>query len=405
MSKPELPIVNKERKDTDQSLHLERDRANETLVQDRRKAEGNADKIIANERFEADEARKSQRKESDVDRNSELHSLKGNTRDIANREVSDKRIQSEREASDSAVLQERSKIDSAIEKERDIKNKIVSELLSKERSQTDHNLGIERKMTDSEVLKSSASLISEVAAHLQTKTALTTRDEFLAIVSHDLKNPIGVIAASANILLDEAVEKKFDSETVQSIHMIKRNAATALRLITDILDMERVSQGKLELNFSRIEPDSLLAEVTGNFDQLAAEKNIKINTTYNRDTPRLICDRDRTLQILCNIVGNAIKFTPYGGTIEMSADCHDNCIEFLIRDSGSGIPEDKLETIFARYAQIGSENRTGLGLGLYIAKMFAEAHHGEVWVESDQKTGSLFHISMPLNGPNRTQVH
>lgn len=405
MSKVVLPSANKERKDTDQSLQLERYKTNETLAEDRRKAESNADKVIANERLEADEARKSQRKEVDVDRKFEFNSLSGNSSDVASRKTSDQRIQSEREASDTAVRYEREKIDSAIGKERNIKNEIISKLLLKERGQTDLNLGIERKMTDSEVLKSSARLISEVAAHLQTKTALTTRDEFLAIVSHDLKNPIGIIAVSADLLLEEAVEKNFDVETVQSIEIIKRNSETALRLITDMLDMERVSQGKLELNFSEIEPDSLLEEITINFSQLAIEKNIKIVTAYNSDIPQVVCDRDRTLQILGNVFGNALKFTPAGGVIEMSARCHNNFIDFSIRDSGPGIPKDKLDTIFSRFAQLGSDNRSGLGLGLYISKMFTEAHQGKIWVESDQQTGSVFHISLPVSGPESADMH
>lgn len=400
-----VPTFNKERKETDRSLNVERDSANERLVKDRSAAEFTANETIAQERLEADEARKSQRIDTDSDRKIEGNALKGDQQAIENREVSNERIRSERLAADNAVMRERSNIDSAIETEREKKNELITRLLEKERGETDLNLNTERLNTDAEVLKSSAKLVTEVAAHLQTKSTLTSRDEFLAIVSHDLKNPIGAIASCAALLLEDAIEKKLDAETTKWIQFIKRNAETGLRLINDILDMERVSQGKLQLSFAATKVEPLLREVESSFLQIAQAKEIKLSILHFEKMPDMICDHDRVLQVLSNVVGNAVKFTPQGGKVEISVSASDDCIEFVVADSGSGIPQTKLETIFARFAQIGSADRSGLGLGLYISKMFVEAHQGNIWVDSELSKGSRFHIKLPLDGPSSAKLH
>ncbi len=399
--------VRRHRQKTDESLHVERDRANKTLAHDRDLVESSANETIANERLEVDQARITQRKETDQERNAEqdLQSMSIPAR--VSRDLNEQCLHAERKEADSAVAQERARIDLTIEKERNTKNQFIIDLLSKERGQTDFNLDQERKTTDSKVLDTSANLVTEIAAHLQTQTELTTRDEFLAIVSHDLKNPMGAILSSADILLEEVTgkmsgnhsEKRFSSEIIQYIQMIKRNAAKGLRLIDDILDMESVAQGKMRLILGAVNIQDLVHEAVDTCAHIAKSKNISIKMFVEGTLPNLMCDRGRMLQVITNIIGNAVKFTPVGGTIKISVSTKDKNIFFTFQDDGPGIPPSKTEAIFSRYAQLGSAHRTGLGLGLYISKMFVEAHHGEIWVESELGKGSQFHLKLPNSSP------
>jgi signal transduction histidine kinase len=285
----------------------------------------------------------------------------------------------ERIKADTAVEQERLRVDAAISKERQSKDILIEGLLHQEREATDTNLRVERVKADSEV------------QNAQFK--LTTRDEFLAIVSHDLKNPLGAIAMSAEIMM---VENKSNDVLKKRIEAIQRNAQTALRLISDILDMERIAQGKLELQWSKESINEIITEALSGFEGTASLKSITLNNQSDKSDKNISCDKDRVIQILNNLIGNALKFTPEGGCINLKAELHNNDVEVQVTDNGPGIPKEKQNEIFNRMTQLASADRQGLGLGLYISKMLVEAHHGKIWVDSQVGKGSTFHFTLPL---------
>lgn len=367
MNKKITTILNKVRGKTDDSLIKERGKTDRSLIDAKQKAEGKTDQIVKSARNTADRGRAQARRKIDVERNAAEGS------DSQNRLLS-----KERKSADKVEQKKRDYIDSAMDEEREKKNELMEDMLSKERGATDYNLKDERRQTDSEAMTAAISL--------------TSRDEILAIVSHDLKNPIATICTTADLLIDDATQ-----EQVELLKMIRRNATTAIKLINDILDIEKLAEGKFQLKLKVIDANEIIDEAVENFERLAATKNLKI-VGYPADIAvNINCDRERIMQVLSNLIGNAVKFTPEGGKISVILNDFDNEVQFSVSDTGPGIPPDKVHHIFERFAQLGSTDRTGLGLGLYISKILTEVQQGKLWVDSKLEKGSVFTFSIPKN--------
>ena len=250
----------------------------------------------------------------------------------------------------------------------------------------------ERKKTDKD-LTNERNEMDTVVEH--ATVALTTRDEFLAIVSHDLRNPLSSKSMAAQLLMDSPLYLSAEKEIRECVDIIDRSSAEALRIIGDLMDMECIAAGKLGLH---IEPCNILEIIDHSiksFQHLAAVKNISLLSNSENNGIKVPCDRDRISQVLSNLIGNAIKFTPDGGTITLAVKPNDHAVQISVTDTGSGIPQDMHKLIFERFWQIGKRDRRGLGL--YISKMIVEAHHGQLWVESKLGQGSVFYIALPLD--------
>lgn len=324
------------------------------------------------ERVEADKAKLQSRSDSDASR--DLGRADVGRSGAARQAEGDERLRVERETSDVAIDAERFRADAATEMGR-----------------THHQASA----------KSSADLLSrEQESHRKTQTALTTREEFLAIVSHDLRNPLNHISMAAQNLSEEAGDQKDVKEIAASI---KRSAGEMLRLIQDLLDIERIAVGKLILNYERHDVSEIIREVVGDFQRDAASKQITLTAKPEAACDDAVCDRSRVVQVLSNLIGNAIKFTPAKGQIRVSCariNPESKEVQVSVSDTGAGIAPEKIGTIFERFSQINSQDRRGIGLGLYIAKMMVEEHPGRIWVESKFGEGSTFHFTLPLrSGP------
>lgn len=372
----------KERHNTDQSLSSERENTNRSLASVRDRTESKTDGAVKSERATADLKKVTARNGDDA-KNDYAESTK-------------KSILEERKRSDEAVEVERSRVDTAIDHEREVKRTLAGKILKQERELTDQNLAEERNVTDSHVASGSARLSEEVAEHSKTKSSLTTRDEFLAIVSHDLRNPIGAIASCMEMLLDEIAERKIDPQTKQWLELAKRNADSSLRMISDILDMERVVNGKIAVSLGNCEIGPLINEAMGNFVQAAAAKNVLLRSIPTDVKCVAVCDRDRLTQVVSNLINNALKFTPEQGKVVVKTVADDYFVTISVCDTGPGIPDYKKDEIFEKFAQLRSKDRTGLGLGLHISKMLVEAHGGTLTVESVVGKGSTFFVKLPL---------
>ena len=258
------------------------------------------------------------------------------------------------------------------------------------------NLSVERVKADQEAERSAYLLNTEQAAHVETRSVLTTREEFVAIVSHDLRNPIGAILSSAEILLDDASVFQVSEEAKNLIELVRRNAQSSLRLISDILDMERISEGKLQLQLEKNKIDEIINESAESFSHIVSDKRILFKTSTLNINHEILCDKDRVAQILSNLIGNAIKFTPAGGSVTVEARQTGEDVTISICDTGPGIPHNQKNRIFERFAQIGDKQRSGLGLGLYISKTLVESHLGKIWVTSKPGAGSTFYFTLPF---------
>jgi signal transduction histidine kinase len=318
----------------------------------------------------------------------------------------DKTVKAVRRASDQTLEQshlnsnivdaERAKVDVAIQNERQQNQSDSDSSLERNRTDTDENLQRERAQTDIEALRSSALLRGEVNSHSETKIELTSRDEFLAIVSHDLRNPIGSIKSCADALLEEIDDATSAAQLKKWVEIIKRNAESSLRLINDILDMERIAEGKLEVVLAQNDVRSILGEAVESVTHVAFAKNISLEFKALTTPIYVRCDRDRMSQVLSNLIGNALKFTPNGGRVTLKEELHTTELLISICDTGPGIPLDQQSKIFDRFTQLSNKDRQGLGIGLYISKMLIEAHGGRLWIDSTPKNGCTFSFTIPL---------
>ncbi len=375
------PPLKKERAQTDTSLSTERGKTDESFEAYKQSAESETDNAVKKNRLEADKARLNRRSAAD------------GRKDIPNSDEA--QVQNDRKLEDSAIQKERSKNDLAIDQERTAKEKLIVQLVSLERQTTDKNLSTERAETDREYNLSEILLTAEKTAHLSTKSALTTREEFVAIVSHDLKNPIGAILSASELLLEDSSMTQAGEDTKRCLELIQRNAKTSLRLISDLLDMERIVGGKIQLHTAPHKVSQLVSEVVESYDHAAAAKKIELKSNIIKNDTLINCDKDRVTQVLSNLIGNALKFTPEKGSVTLTTEENQDEIKVTIKDTGPGIPEDQKSHIFDRFAQIGNKNRSGLGLGLYISKTLIDSHHGKIGVTSASGKGSEFYFTLP----------
>lgn len=225
--------------------------------------------------------------------------------------------------------------------------------------------------------------------------ATRTRDDLVAIVSHDLRNPVHTIHMAASFLLDIAPANDRRITARRQLEVIQRAATRANRLIQDLLDVAKIQAGGLAVDPTPVEVRSLLFEAVEAATPLAMAAQLKVQCDIPDTTPMVASDRERVLQVFANLIGNAIKFTPKGGEIRVMATPENSEVRFTIADSGPGIPPEHLAHVFDRYWQAKSTAKLGTGLGLSIAKGIVEAHGGRIWVESPPQKGAHFIFTLP----------
>ncbi|HVH41965.1 MAG TPA: HAMP domain-containing sensor histidine kinase [Labilithrix sp.] len=207
---------------------------------------------------------------------------------------------------------------------------------------------------------------------------------------------LGGITMSA-ALLDKVDTGHRESETLhREVRRIQRYVARMTRLIGDLLDVTRFEAGKLQIVADVDDPVPVLEEAFEGYRPQAAMKKVDMSCHVSDEPLRALFDAERILQVLGNLIGNAIKFTPEDGHIALRVTRVKEEVWFEVTDTGRGIPEDALGTIFERFAQATHDNRTGLGLGLYISRRIVEAHGGRIWAESQQGSGSSFRFALPV---------
>ena len=218
--------------------------------------------------------------------------------------------------------------------------------------------------------------------------------ELLAIVSHDLRTPLSTISLGTT-LLEDASQPAEDRTHV--IEIIKRAADRMERLIKDLQEMGRLDAGRtLRIDARSVELATLLREACEALHVQAGAKHLEVSCDLPAPPIAVCADADRICQVLGNLIGNAIKFTPRGGRITLAARREGREVRVSVTDQGPGIPAADLERVFEPYWQAKSTARLGAGIGLKIAKGLVEAHGGRIWVESKVGEGTTFTFTLPV---------
>jgi PAS domain S-box-containing protein len=255
---------------------------------------------------------------------------------------------------------------------------------------------------DAEDLAFAQELAGRVAAALENvqlleerARAVELRDRILAIVSHDLRNPLSAIDLGA-LALRETGAVNGHPAGPQALEAIRRNVARMARLIGDLADLASLQSGRLTVVPTPQPLPALLAEAVAVHTALAREKWVAIRAEPAPDV-RVVCDRDRVLQVLSNLIGNAVKFSPSGATVTLAATVTDGAARISVTDAGPGIAPADQPRVFDLYWQ-GERRGGGRGLGLFISRGIVEAQGGRIGVDSAPGAGSTFWFTLPIDG-------
>ncbi|MFL5384694.1 MAG: ATP-binding protein [Longimicrobiaceae bacterium] len=241
--------------------------------------------------------------------------------------------------------------------------------------------------------------LDNAALYEQARAAIRTREEVLAVVSHDLRNPLNAVLLAA-VILDEYTEPERWSERERlQLRTIRHSAEQMTTLIHDLVEVVALEAGARVLHLERVDAGALLRSSAEMYAGLAGESGVALRVDAPPEVPDVRADRARLLQVLSNLIGNALKFTSRGGSVRVGAEAQGEAVRFWVADTGRGIDPQHLPHLFDRFWQARRGDRQGLGLGLSIAKAIVDAHGGRIWAESTPGQGSTFSFTLPLPSP------
>ncbi len=252
--------------------------------------------------------------------------------------------------------------------------------------------------------------VDNAQLYQDARSAIQARDDILGVVSHDLGNPLQAIFIGIEAL-ERARARAGEAEGPHAprggseyyLSAIRRSAELMQRLIHELLEVRRMEEGHLVLEPQRRALQPLVIEALQLIEPLARVKSVElINGIDGETSPVVTVDGDRILQVLSNLVGNAVKHTPEGGEVSIRASLHPDEVEISVQDTGPGIPPEHLDQIFDRFWRAETTGGKGIGLGLAIARGIVLAHGGRVWAESELGRGSTFRFTIPRSGESQT---
>jgi signal transduction histidine kinase len=243
------------------------------------------------------------------------------------------------------------------------------------------------------------------AANVRLKELDRLKDEFVSTVTHELRTPLTSIRSIAEIIHETPDLDK--ERSLQFSSIIIKESERLTRLISQVLDVQKIESGQMLWKISKISPHDLIHDALAATHQLIAEKHISLELDIPETVPDLVCDTDRMIQVLVNLISNAVKFSPeQGGSIRIAVSHTDDSIRMDVTDNGIGIQEEYHQRVFDKFHQVKDFQRgrpTGSGLGLSITKSIIGFHKGDVWVTSAPGKGATFSFTLPLQGSPDTQ--
>lgn len=224
------------------------------------------------------------------------------------------------------------------------------------------------------------------------------KSDFFSLMSHELRTPLTTIKEGTNLMLEDLNGDRGTGKQMRLLTIINEESNRLINLVNSLLDLSKMEGGMMAFNFTRNDIMKLISQVTREIEPLAETRRIVIQTSMDEGLPLIKLDRDRILQVLRNLIGNAVKFTNEGGRVSVHSHMNEQGIHVSVEDSGVGIAHENLSTIFDKYQQVtlaGSNKIKGTGLGLSIVKHIINAHGGKIWVESTPGKGSIFSFILP----------
>ncbi|MFP5246811.1 MAG: ATP-binding protein, partial [Thermoanaerobaculia bacterium] len=250
-------------------------------------------------------------------------------------------------------------------------------------------------VTFTELARRASLSIDNARLYDESQQAVRAREEVLAIVSHDLRNPLNAVTLGTSLL---AMSQTLSPDDREQLETIEVSAKRMSRLIADLLDVTRLEGGKrLPIEPETVEVHELFSEAEELFRVQAGVAGVHVEVRAEDALPPVYADHHRVMQVLSNLIGNSMKFTPPGGRVDVRATSRDGEVLFMISDTGPGIPKENLGDIFSPYWQAKRTERMGAGLGLPIAKGIVEAHGGSIWAESEPGVGTRFYFTLPVS--------
>ncbi len=376
------------RADTDARLFAERAGSDADEDQDAISTRQMLDDLIERDRILADARLLKFRKTADSTLSRERSDSPSPTASVASeRDSADQCKFVEREMSDLLLERERQRSDVAVGKER--KEHDTLRMGQEERRQaTDDQLSSERLGADVTVTALGATRHALAHAHSEQ----LRHDDVLSFVAHDLRSPLTIISISAESIADNTQEASTRLSAIRATRAVARMD----RLLSDLFDVVRIQSGALSIHRRQHDIGTLMAEVFGTYVPLFAARGITLTINAVHDPIVAVFDYDRVVQVLSNLLGNAMKFTPHGGSAALDVQRESQQVEISLKDNGPGIHASALPHVFERFWQIDSDTRRGLGLGLHICQELIKAHGGRIWVESDFGNGATFRFTLPL---------
>ena len=250
-----------------------------------------------------------------------------------------------------------------------------------------------------ELATRAALLVDNARLYAEARRAISARDEMVAFVSHDLGNPLAAISMTAAAL----GRGRHTPENAATIESIVDASAEMERLLQDLLDVSSIEAGRLSIAREQVDLADLMTQVQKIVAPQAKSREARIETRLAPDVPALSIDRRRILQVLLNLIGNALKFGPRGGLVILGAERHDDTIRLWVEDAGPGVRPDHLPRVFELFWR--ADRHRGAGIGLAVAKGIVEAHGGRIGVTSHIGTGSTFFFTLPLHPATAPRSH
>src|SRR6266702_1512717 len=252
--------------------------------------------------------------------------------------------------------------------------------------------------TQSALAIQNARLFREIAdKSAQLEAASRHKSEFLANMSHELRTPLNAIIAFSEVLA-EGMFGEINEKQTEYLQDILESGRHLLSLINDILDLSKIEAGRMELELADFHLPSAIENALILVRERASRRGIRLGSTIDERLGMIAGDERKVKQVLLNLLSNALKFTPEGGRIDVTACLQDGAAEIAVTDTGVGIAPEDQDAVFEEFRQVGTADKKveGTGLGLALSRKFIELHGGRIWVKSEPGTGSTFTFTLPL---------